>query len=123
MPKALTLDQQVWVDNTLGSMSIEECLGHLLMPDGREGRPEDWVNLIRAVPLGGVFVDDGDRDRLGRTLDAVQSHSRVPLVIAADLEAGVADGTGFPYAMAFGAAGDRHLARSRSRVLPREARA
>ena len=123
MAKTLTLDQQVWVDNTLGSMTLEECVGQLLMPDARARRPEDWPDLLREAPLGGVFVDDRDEARLGRTLDAVQSHSRVPVAVAADMEAGVAGGTGFPSAMALGAAGDRALARARGRVLAREARA
>lgn len=123
MPKVLTLDQQVWVDNTLGSLSLEECAGQLLMPDACVCRPGDWVDLLREVPLGGIFVEARAGDWLGRTLDAVQSHSRVPVVIAAALEAGVPGGTGFPSAMAFGAAGDRALARTCARIVAREARA
>ncbi len=123
MPKALTLDQQVWVDNTLGALSLEECVGHLLMPDGRGYRPEDLTELLREVPLGCLFVDARERDWLGRTLDAVQSNARVPLVVGADMESGVAGGTGYPYAMGFGAAADPALVRARSRALARETRA
>ena len=123
MTKALTLDQQVWVDNTLGSLSLAECVGHLLMPDARAYRPEDWPELLREVPLGGVFVEARDGDWLARTLDAVHSHSRVPVVIAADTVTGTAGGTEFPYAMALGATGDRALAWAAARVLAREARA
>lgn len=123
MQKPLTLEQQVWVDNTLGHMTLEECVGHLLMPEDRGYSATDWVDILRDVPLGCVFMNDQDRPALLRNIDAVQAHSRVPVVVAADMEAGVGGGTAFPYAMAFGAAGDAALVQARSHAMAREARA
>jgi beta-N-acetylhexosaminidase len=122
MRKPLTLEQQVWVDNTLGHMTLDECVGHLLMPrdDGRA--VEDWLAVQRDVPLGALFVDGRDRGRLQALADALQAHARVPLAIAVDLEAGVG-GTGFPWGMAPGAVGDVALAQAMARSAAREARA
>jgi beta-N-acetylhexosaminidase len=123
MNKPLTLEQQVWVDNTLGHMTIEDCVGHLLMPEDRGYSAADWRGLLGDVPLGCVFMSDRDRATLLGNIDALQAHSRIPVVVAADMEAGVGGGTAFPYAMAFGAAGDPALLLAKARATAREARA
>ncbi len=123
MRKPLTVEQQVWVDNTLGHMTIEECVGHLLMPEDRGYSAADWAELVREVPLGGAFLSDRDRPAMLGKIDAVQAHSRIPVVVAADMETGVGGGTAFPCAMAFGAADDAGLLLAKARAMAREARA
>ncbi len=123
MPKPLTLEQQVWVENTLAHMTLRGCVGHLLMPDTRRLGTADLESLFRELPFGSVRVDAGDPAVLLNAVDAVQAHSRVPVVVAADVEAGIPGGTGMPCGMAFGAADDPALARAAARVVAREARA
>lgn len=121
--KPLTLEQRVWVDNTLDQMSLEACIGHLLMPEDRDYGPDEWARLIRDIPLGCVFIGEREPGAVRRDIDAIQAHARVPVVVAADYEQGVIGGTAFPYSMAFGAAADPALVRAKARATAREARA
>lgn len=121
--KPLTLEQRVWVDNTLDHFTLADCVGHLLMPRDLEYSAADWTQLIRDVPVGSVFVGDRDRAKLQRDLDAIQSNARVPVVVGANVECGLGCGTTFPYPMALGAADDAALAKAQGQAVAREARA
>lgn len=123
MLKPLTLEQRVWVDNTLAAMTPEECIGQMLMPDCGAHAAAEWAAVLRDVPVGSVFAGAAERTGMQAVMDAIQSHSRVPVAVAADWETGRPGATEFPHAMAFGAAGDPALARAAARVTAREARA
>ena len=112
-----------WVETVFASLSLEEKVGHLLCPEDRGKTPQDWVELLKEVPLGCVFFEERGMGAVRASAEAIQAQSRVPVVVAADMEAGLACGTLFPHAMGCGAAGDSALVREKGRIGAREARA
>jgi beta-glucosidase-like glycosyl hydrolase len=78
-------------------------------------------------PWGGYTVFGGDVDTVGAVVAALRAGSPGPLLLASDLERGLAQqvrgGTAFPPPMALGAAADPALAREVGEATGREARA
>ncbi len=122
MLAALTDQQQQWVNNAFASMSIEEKIGHLMCPswDGQEA--QEWLDILKEVPLGCMFFADWRADLIREGVDVLQEASRIPMLIAADMEPGLAVGTKFPEAMACTASGHADLMAQRGRATAREAR-
>src|SRR5262249_14575863 len=116
-------------------MSLDENIGQLFVyvtpgPFMNEGSPR-YAELLRQVRenhVGGVhwatWSSVLESAFLSRRL---QKLSRVPLLVSADLEAGVgmrfADTTYWPWPMAVGATGDAALARRQGEIVAEEARA
>jgi len=119
-------EAEAWAEAAWQSMSREEKLGHLICPDDRKYTPEDWAKLVREVPVGSVFFGPGDAVRLRECLLAVQEASRVPVLVAADLEFGAGaaleGGLVFPRAMALGAVNEEDIAYQVGRATAAEAR-
>lgn len=71
---------------------------------------ERIAELLPDCPVGGLIVFNGQRDETPATLSHLQTISKVPLLVASDIERGVGQqlhGPGlFPHAMAFEALGD-----------------
>ena len=99
---------QAWVERTLAVLTIDEAIAHLICPEDRNYRDSDWEKFFKKVPLASVF---------GESLPValVQSLSRYPLLIAADLEHGAGSHlkgcTDFPWSFAVGAANSPTLTR------------
>ncbi len=107
------------VDSTLAQLTHREKVGQLVMPwllgdytalGTREfDRIAYWVDSLQ---LGGIIISIGSPIDAAAKLNALQTRSRLPLLIAADLEWGSAmrfvGGTAFPMAMGIGAT-DREL--------------
>lgn len=121
------------IDVLLGRMSVREKAAQMVMPwvpGGLEPgsrayrRAEQWVT---SQHVGGFIVGKGDRDATARAIRALQRRSRVPLLIATDLEWGAGmrllGATLLPTAMAVAATGDTALAYAHGRVAAAEARA
>lgn len=127
MLKPLTLEQSTWVEETLASMTTAEKVGHLLCPTDSNRTPEEWRALLQEVPLGSIFFGFTPEAPALAAIQAAQSASRIPLLIASDLEHGagamIPSATNFPFPMALGAAGEAELARQMGRVTAREGRA
>ena len=114
--KSLNAEQQNWVDKTFSSLSLEQRVAQLLIPKVDAGSPVEVLTeyLQGKIEFGGLFVwgekAEVHRERIGR----LQKASRIPLVVAADLENGagqtVFGTTQFPSMLALGAAGDEQLA-------------
>jgi beta-N-acetylhexosaminidase len=108
-------------------MSLEEKIGHLLCPEDRGYSPQEWLDLLREVPLGSAFFKYDPPDRCTACIDALQSASRIPLLIASDLEHGagamIQGAANSPFPMALGATGDPDLAYRMGRDTAREGRA
>lgn len=117
-----------------GQLTLDEKIGQLFVPGAHgvfmgAGSPA-WQRLEREVRqqhVGGFiwFLSNVyETAELNRRLQRI---SRVPLLISADLEAGVgmrfADTTFWPPAMAVGATGDPSLAERQGRAVAIEARA
>jgi beta-N-acetylhexosaminidase len=120
---------------TPSSMSLDEKIGQLFVypATGRfmnEASPEyqALVHQVRDNHVGGVLwfllSDVSETARLNRRL---QSLAKTPLVIAADLEAGVGmrflDTTNWPWPMAVAATDDPSLAERQGAIVAEEARA
>lgn len=68
------------------------------------------ANLLKECPIGGLLLFNGRRGETARTLAHLQTQSRCPLLVAADIERGAGQQlighTMFPHAMAFDAIGE-----------------
>ena len=122
----LTRDQQAWVEDTLASMTPEELVGHLICPEDRGLTPPQWAELVREIPVGSVFFGPGTKTHYRTCLKAIQSNSRIPVIVASDLEQGcgymVKGFTRFPFSMAWGAGNDPDLMEQMGRAWAVEAR-
>lgn len=99
----------------------------------------EWRNfqhLVREVRVGGLIllnrvqngvVRNAEPHALAAFLNRLQKQSRLPLIVGGDFERGssmrVAGSPRFPYAMAYGAAGDIRATRALGLATAREARA
>lgn len=135
-----------WTEETLASLTLREKVGQMLMPvvlgdfapEGSE-RHERVVRLIEEHGIGGVIVSVGSPAGVALKLNDLQEHSRLPLLVASDLENGpgfrfsgvvhlpgvveLGGATRFPPLMAVGATWDPKYAYEIGRVTAREARA
>jgi len=132
-----------WVQATLARMTLEEKLGQLLVlpiyadsPPGRGKGPGGLGEQFDKLQPGGLLVAARAgpagllRSRArptARLLNELQRRAKVPLIVAADFEAGtssrLADGTAFPHAMAVAATGNPADASTIGRITAEEARA
>jgi beta-N-acetylhexosaminidase len=142
-PIHLDKDGKKWADKTLRKMTTEEKVGQVFMiwlkvQFFNEADPT-WTTLLdnirkhhiggiaMTVPMDGSVLLKNQPYEATALLNKLQQSSPLPLMIAADFERGVSmrlNGTTvFPHAMAFGAAGDAHLAEGFGRITAEEARA
>jgi len=144
-PKAVasTIEGQSWVDLTVKGFSLEEKVGQMLQVrayvdsldfngvEYKHVRDELQKYGIGSVVLGMHFnrlnaVRASPQDA-AKVTDQLQSDSKLPLLIAADLERGLAsrlrDVPDFPWPMALGAIDDPAEAERFGAVTAREARA
>jgi beta-N-acetylhexosaminidase len=127
-------------------MTIRQKAGQLLMPwvlgdfapEGTSSH-ERIFGYIQEQEIGGVIMSVGSPTEVAAKLNDLQEHSRLPLLVAADLETGagfrmrgavqmpgtieLGGATDFPSLMALGAAADEGLAHAMGRITAVEARA
>ena len=133
----------VWVESTLRKMTVREKLGQMLMPyyfgvfESTESPAyKDLLHQVEDNHVGGFILGTIrgplgiERSQVYPTVvitNALQAHSRVPLLIGADFESGTGmrldEGTNFPSAMAIGATDDPQLAYTAGKETALEARA
>ena len=122
------------VDALLASLSVDEKIGQLVMPwligsysaeDG-EGL-ERTLAAIDSFGVGGIIISVGTPMGVAAKLNTLQRRSRLPLLVASDLEWGTGmrldGGTAFPMPMALGATGSTADAYEMGRITALEARA
>jgi beta-N-acetylhexosaminidase len=132
-----------WSAATLRKMTLEEKIGQMIMPWARIEfmNVEDPAYLqlreeMRKYHVGGfgvtVFTEGSsllksEPFEAAELTNSLQKDSKYPLLFAADFERGLSmrlnGTTAFPAAMAFGAAGDKELARQFGRITAQESRA
>ena len=127
--KPFNLDDEAvaWVENTLASMTLEEKIGQLFVPIGYSGDPDYLQHVMLYHHIGGIMYRCGE----GREMQAchrwLQEHSKIPLLIAANLEAGgdgiATDGTAFGKQMQIAATGDPEQAYRLGKVSCSEGKA
>lgn len=121
-------------DSLIAAMSIHDKVGQLIVPwlPGNYTARDDstflvasrWVDSLR---VGGIIISVGSPFDIAAKLNALQSRSRLPLLIGADLEYGagmrLVGGTSFPAIMAAGATGNPQDAYTIGRAAALEGRA
>src|SRR5712671_2092498 len=141
--KKLSPAANVWVENTLRKMSVDEKIGQLLfttyhgsltatdtaayrqiLHDVTDLHVGGFINITQGSPLGIVKSQAYPTAVLNNQL---QAKSKLPLLIGADFERGTAmrldEGTSFPTAMALAAGGDVKDTYAMGKITALEARA
>ena len=133
----------MWVESTLRKMTVRDKLGQMLMPyyfgvfESTESPAyKDLLHQVEDNHVGGFILGTIrgplgiERSQVYPTVvitNALQAHSKVPLLIGADFESGTGmrldEGTNFPSAMAIGATDDPQLAYKAGKDTALEARA
>lgn len=134
-----------WTRTALAEMTLREKVGQMIMPwvmgdFAPEGSPgfERLARLIDEHEVGGIIMSVGTPVDVAAKLNTAQQRSRLPLLVAADLETGagfrmrgavylpglqdLGGATDFPALMALGAADDGALAYEMGRITALEAR-
>jgi beta-N-acetylhexosaminidase len=142
-PPPLTKQDQEWVDETLNGLSLEEKVGQMLQvrcyadyaslesADYKSLRDELQKYHIGSVVLAAHINRQGllrvSATDVARVTNQLQTDSKLPLLVAADLERGVAsrlnDVPDFPWPMAFGAVGNATEVERFAAITARQARA
>jgi len=124
-----------WTRETIAKLTLPEKVAQLVgvrafgtykNPQSAEMRR--LSALVRDLKVGVVVVFESEVESLPRLVNRLQAEAKLPLLIAADLERGMAfrirRGTvPLPYAMAIGATGSNDAARFMGEVTAREAKA
>ena len=139
-------EDEGWVERTLTGLTLRQKVGQLIMPwvlgdFAPEGSPshDRILEYIEDQGIGGVIMSVGSPTEVAAKLNDFQTHSDIPLLVAADLETGagfrmrgavhmpgtidLGGATDFPSLMAVGATGHPQLAYEMGRITAREARA
>jgi beta-N-acetylhexosaminidase len=144
-PRPVHLDKggEKWAKKTLSKLSLEEKVGQLFMIWDRAEflnvNSPQYLSLrdtIRKYHIGGVamtvyaegpFLYKSGPYEAADGLNRLQESSKLPLLVAADFERGVAmrlnGATAFPHAMAFAATENPEYAEQAGRIAAEEARA
>ncbi len=140
-----------WVDSTLAGMTLEEKVGQLFIADFvaiySHEESENFARIKRQIKdyhVGGIILAGGGVYDIALMTNELQRLSKTPLIVAADLEAGLGfwhpwrfvkgrapdlpkfvsgGGTVFPGNMALGATGSEEYAYEVGKVTGEEARA
>jgi beta-N-acetylhexosaminidase len=139
-------DTRTWSEKTMEGLTLREKVAQLMMPWViGDFAPEGSASYDRArryveeEGIGGVIMSVGSPTEIAAKVNHMQRRSRIPLLVAADLETGagfrmrgavympgtieLGGATDFPSLMALGAAGDPMLAYDMGRITALEARA
>jgi len=112
----------------LRGMSQDEKIGQLLCwdisPAWVRGEPGKIMEVVERYHVGSLFVFDCKTAETTALTSELDRRTRIPVLIASDLEHGAApairDGVEFPFLMAVGAANDEKLAEEMGRATARE---
>src|SRR5262245_17533729 len=122
------------IDQLLSSMSLRDKAAQLIVPwlpgtyaSYDDGTLSETLRLVDSLHVGGLIVSVGSPLDVAAKLNELQSRSRLPLLVAADLEGGTAirlvGGTPFPTNMGVGASGRDSDAYAMGQVTAEEGRA
>ncbi|MGR5194355.1 glycoside hydrolase family 3 protein [Vibrio rotiferianus] len=113
-----------WVNETLGNMTLEEKIGHLFCPIGFSSDYQDLDNLISKYKPAGIMFRPGTTDEVRSVHTYLQENSKVPMLIAANLESGgngtTVEGTEFASQMQVAATDDLQMAKNLGYVVAKE---
>ncbi len=121
-------DKQIeWVENTIKAMTEEEKIGQLFVNLTLQRDEKSLEQLVDEYHIGGARWQGGSLEEIYEQNRYFQEHSKVPLLIAANCEAGgngaVKEGTMIATGAACGASRTLDTVRSMAQVSAKEARA
>ncbi|MCR5138103.1 MAG: glycoside hydrolase family 3 protein [Oscillospiraceae bacterium] len=113
-----------WVEDTLASMTTEEKAGQIFCALGIGDDEGMLRGMIDGIGIGGIMYRPGPKAVVQNTHRKIQSMAKIPLLLAANTEAGGSglsfEGTGFGAPMAVAATGDTEYAYRMGYVACRE---
>ena len=116
-----------WVEETKASLTLDEKLGQLFFPIGYSPNEQYLQYEILSKNPGGLMFRTGKTQELFDAYSYLQTNSKVPMLLAANLEAGgdgiVMEGTAFGKQMQVAATGDPKQAYRLARVSCSEGQA
>lgn len=125
-PFCLDSRQIKWVEDTIASMTLEEKIGQLFFNLTLHREPEYIEELCTKYHIGGVRWQGGTLEEVYEQNKLFQEKSRVPVIIAANCEAGgngaVGEGTLIANGAACGAAQTSDVAYQMGKVSGTEAK-
>ena len=123
-PFCLKDDDIQWVEETISAMTLEEKIGQLFVPIGYSGDPGYLEGVMLRHHIGGIMYRCGEAKEMQATHRYLQEHSKIPLLIGANLEYGgsgiATDGTYYATQMQVAASGDPENAYRLGRISCRE---
>ena len=102
-PFFLVKEDIEWVENTKKAMTLEEKIGQLFVPIGYSGDADYLEHVMLSHHIGGIMYRCGEAKEMQRTHRYLQEHSKIPLLVGANLED---DGTQYGKQMQIAATGD-----------------
>lgn len=109
-PFYLNDEQIAWVEDTLAAMTLEEKAGQVFCPMGFTDDPGALAHMVRDIGVGAMMYRTGPAGYIQNTHRTIQSLAKIPLLLAANTEAGgsgiAMEGTGFGCPMAVAATDD-----------------
>lgn len=113
-PFYLSEEDIKWVEDTISNMTIEEKIGQLFCPIGMSPDEGYLKNVVLNKHIGGILFRNGESIEMQKTHNFLQENSKIPLLIAANLEAGgdgtAVDGTAYGKQMQVAATNDPEYA-------------
>ena len=113
-----------WITATIEHMSLEEKVGQLFCVNFRDGQTEEIDYVYGVLSPGGCMYRTIPLERAVAFTEEVRKRSRIPLLVAANLEKGgngiVEEGTLFATPLEVAATGDCEMSRKLARVCARE---
>lgn len=127
MPFNLDDEGVAWVQRTLASMSVDEKIGQLFINMGSSRDPEYLKGVLDSYHIAGVRYQKAPADEIWEQNRVLQDNSKIPLLIAANTEAGgngaANDGTYVGHEVKIAATGDSRYAYEMGRISGVEAAA
>ena len=127
--KPFNLDDEAiaWVNETIANMTLDEKIGQLFVNMGASRDEEYLRDILDRYHIGAVRYNPGKADEVWEQNRILQTYSKIPLLIAANTEAGgngaCTDGTYVGYEVKIGATADEKWAYEMGRVSGVEAAA
>lgn len=113
-PFFLSQEEVAWVRDTLGQMTEEEKIGQLFCVVSYGSEEGELKKLTGHYKVGGVMGRQMPMEELHKMISVLQENAKVPLLIAANFEAGgdglIAEGTNIGPNLQIGATGDPEFA-------------
>ncbi|PTQ82957.1 beta-N-acetylhexosaminidase [Trichococcus patagoniensis] len=123
-PFYLKEEQIAWVNQTLASLTLEEKVGQLFCPIGMSTDEGALHDLAVDKKIGGLLFRPGKGEEVQEAHRYLQQQAKVPLLIAANLEAGgtgiAVDGTRIGNPMLLAATGDADYGHHLGEVCAKE---